>query len=187
MAMSLLRSANSRLALQACALRAIKLGPVIANTRSVLLREAPCLQKPLVRNISLTRPVRAAACADHTPIWKAERLLSAALLGVIPLALFFPNFWLDSLMAIALVAHSHWGLEACVTDYVRPIIFGTTIPKLAHIGLIVLSVLTLAGLLCFNMNDIGISRAIRRFWSIQPPQPPQPFDPCGRDKRSITF
>lgn len=79
------------------------------------------------------------------------------------------------------------GLEACVTDYVRPILFGNTIPKVAHIALIALSVLTLAGLLCFNMNDIGISRAIRRFWSIQPPQPPKPFDPCGRDKRSITF
>lgn len=57
------------------------------------------------------------------------------------------------------------GLEAIVTDYVRPILFGTTVPKLAHGLLLLVSAATLGGLFYFNYNDIGIAGFVRKIWS----------------------
>lgn len=63
--------------------------------------------------------------------------------------------------------HAHWGLEAIVTDYVRPVIFGNTVPKVAHGLLILYSALVLGGLIYFNLTDIGISQAVRKVWAIK--------------------
>lgn len=63
--------------------------------------------------------------------------------------------------------HGHWGLEACVTDYVRPVIFGETIPKISHGLLLLVSATTLGGLLYFIYTDIGIANAIRKLWAIK--------------------
>jgi succinate dehydrogenase (ubiquinone) membrane anchor subunit len=58
------------------------------------------------------------------------------------------------------------GLEAVVVDYVRPIVFGSVIAKLALGALYVLSIVTLAGLLFFITNDVGIVLAIKQFWKL---------------------
>ena len=58
------------------------------------------------------------------------------------------------------------GLEACVIDYVRPVIFGNFIPKVALGMLYVFSAALLGGLFYFNFNDVGVGRAIRKFWSV---------------------
>jgi len=123
--------------------------------------------KPTItyRSISSTAP-RCSAHGNHTTLWNAERALSLGLLGLIPAALMTPCGLFDNLLAISLVAHQHWGLEACVIDYIRPIIFGNAIPKLALGTLYAVSILTLAGLLYFNYHDIGIGRAVRKFWSV---------------------
>lgn len=57
------------------------------------------------------------------------------------------------------------GIEAIVIDYIRPIIFGSFVPRVALISLYVVSAATLGGLLYFNFSNIGISRAVRRLWS----------------------
>lgn len=54
-----------------------------------------------------------------------------------------------------------------VIDYVRPIIFGPVIPKVSIILVYVLSALTLGGLLYFNYSDIGVTKLIKKFWTIQ--------------------
>lgn len=59
------------------------------------------------------------------------------------------------------------GVEAIVVDYVRPVVFGEAIPKIARMLVFLISAFTLGGLLYFNMNDVGIARAVRRFWSIK--------------------
>lgn len=59
------------------------------------------------------------------------------------------------------------GLEACVIDYVRPIIFGPAIPKITLGLLYVISAATLGGLLYYNHICIGIGRTGRRFWEIK--------------------
>lgn len=114
--------------------------------------------------------MRSAAGGSHVTLWSAERALSVALLGIIPVAFLSPNQVTDGLFALAIVMHQHWGLEAIVTDYVRPIIFGNTVPKLAHILLAIVSAATLGGLLYFNYNDVGISTAIKKLWAVKPKQ-----------------
>jgi succinate dehydrogenase (ubiquinone) membrane anchor subunit len=51
-------------------------------------------------------------------------------------------------------------------DYVRPVIFGNVIPKIALGTVYVLSIATLAGLFFFITNDVGIVTAIKQFWKL---------------------
>lgn len=97
----------------------------------------------------------------HEKLWKAERYLSLALLGVIPAAAVIPHPILDYGLALSLVVHVHWGVEAIVTDYIRPSIFGPTIPKISIALVYVLSSLALGGLFMFNYTDVGITQATR--------------------------
>lgn len=108
-----------------------------------------------------------AAGGSHSGLWTAERALSLALLGLAPAALAYPSQTLDTLLAVSIVMHGHWGLEACVTDYIRPVIFGEAIPKISHGLLILVSATTLGGLLYFIYTDIGIANAIRKLWAIK--------------------
>lgn len=89
------------------------------------------------------------------------------MLGILPAALAFPSKTLDTLLAITVVMHAHWGIEACVVDYVRPVIFGSVIPKIAPFLVIAYSALVLGGLLYFINTDIGISQTVRKFWAIK--------------------
>ncbi|XP_018573422.1 succinate dehydrogenase [ubiquinone] cytochrome b small subunit, mitochondrial [Anoplophora glabripennis] len=104
---------------------------------------------------------------DHSKLWPIEKAVSIALLGLVPATFLTPNIVLDNLLAVAVVAHFHWGLEACVIDYVRPIIFGPVIPKIVLGLLYVISAATLGGLLYYNHNCIGIGKTGRRFWEIK--------------------
>lgn len=125
------------------------------------------LQKSVsIRQIATTA-VRNSASGNHATLWTAERAVSAALLVLLPAALIFPSKPLDALLAISVVMHAHWGIEACVVDYVRPIIFGSVIPKVAPALVVAFSALLLGGLLYFISTDIGISRAVRKLWAIK--------------------
>ena len=97
----------------------------------------------------------------HDKLWAAERYLSVGLLGVLPAAAVIPHPLMDYAVAFSLVIHVHWGVEAIVTDYVRPSIFGPIIPKISIALVYLLSSLTLGGLFMFNYTDVGISNAVR--------------------------
>lgn len=103
---------------------------------------------------------------SHSNLWTIERALSAALIVVIPAALAAPNKLLDTLAAVSLVMHCHWGVESNVVDYIRPIIFGKAIPKIALAGVYALSILTMAGLLQLIYSDIGFANTVRKIWSL---------------------
>lgn len=109
----------------------------------------------------------AAAPGHHAKLWTVERALSAGLLLALPAAIAFPSQPLDAIVAVSMVMHAHWGLEAIVVDYVRPILFGSVVPKLAHGLLVLFSAATLGGLFYFIYNDIGIGRAIRKLWAVK--------------------
>lgn len=98
---------------------------------------------------------------NHDGLWKAERYLSLGLLGVLPAAAVIPHPIMDYAVALSLVIHVHWGVEAIVTDYVRPSIFGPTIPKISIALVYILSSLALGGLFMFNYTDVGITQATR--------------------------
>jgi len=111
-----------------------------------------------------TRPM--SGHGDHVKLWTAERILSGALVPIIPLALIMPCAPLDCLLAFGLTVHSHWGIEAIVVDYVRPSVFGETIPKVAVAMVYGLSAMTLGGLFYFIYADVGIGQAIRLLWKL---------------------
>jgi len=103
---------------------------------------------------------------DHVKLWTAERILSAGLVPLIPMALLMPCAPFDYMVAFALTVHSHWGIEAIVVDYVRPSVFGNVLPKIA-LGLVYgLSAMTLGGLFYFIYADVGIANAIRMLWKL---------------------
>ncbi|XP_018794013.1 PREDICTED: succinate dehydrogenase [ubiquinone] cytochrome b small subunit, mitochondrial isoform X1 [Bactrocera latifrons] len=128
------------------------------------LNNAQCLS----RNFSLSSPKMSAAKGNHTPLWTAERLISLSLLGVVPAAFIYPSQTLDALLAVSVVLHSHWGVEAIITDYARPQVVGPLLPKVAHGALILLSIATLGGLFYIIQNDVGIANSIKQIWKIKP-------------------
>lgn len=125
------------------------------------------LQNILGRTIVLSAPKYSASSGHHATLWTAERALSAGLLALLPAAIIWPCQPLDALLAVSIVMHSHWGLEAIVTDYVRAVLFGSLVPKLAHGLLILFSAATLAGLFYFIYNDIGLGKAVRKIWAVK--------------------
>ncbi|XP_062377145.1 succinate dehydrogenase [ubiquinone] cytochrome b small subunit B, mitochondrial [Sardina pilchardus] len=93
--------------------------------------------------------------------WTAERILSIALLGMGPLAYFYPGPLVDYPLAAALALHGHWGVGQVLTDYVH----GDAKIKMANATLFMVSSITFAGLCYFNYNDVGICKAIALLWS----------------------
>lgn len=120
----------------------------------------------LVPKDMMKMQVRNSSSGDHVTLWTMEKALSAAMLPIVPMALLYPSAPLDYLLAFTITLHGHWGIEAIVVDYVRPAVFGETIPKLALALLYGLSTLTLGGLFYFVYADVGIANAIRLLWKL---------------------
>ncbi|XP_064470702.1 succinate dehydrogenase [ubiquinone] cytochrome b small subunit, mitochondrial-like [Ornithodoros turicata] len=133
-----------------------KCAPFASTVNSTLVPASPRLTA--IRSTS--------ADASHVAVWKAERLLSAALLGIVPGAFLFPCPAMDYLLAASVTMHIHWGVETIVVDYVRPTVFGNVIPKVAVGAVYALSMLTLGGLFYFNYSDVGVAKAIKMFWAL---------------------
>lgn len=116
--------------------------------------------------VSMTQTRAASAHGDHVRLWVIERIVSTSLLSLIPAAMLFENKFIDILLAAAVVMHTHWGLEAIILDYARPIVVGTVVPKVAFLMLNLLSVATLAGLLVLIYNGPGLTKVIKNGWAI---------------------
>lgn len=147
--------------------------PAVANAVPALpaLRAA---NQPQLNNL-VNQIVRNASTASTTPAassqgvshgssthWNVERYLSVALLAIIPASLLLESPVTDYILAISLVFHSHWGIQCVLTDYLH----GPTLPKVGNMLLYVVSALTLAGLCYFNYADIGLSKAVKKIWSL---------------------
>nr|WDE17738.1 mitochondrial succinate dehydrogenase cytochrome b small subunit [Neoseiulus barkeri] len=109
---------------------------------------------------------RESSSENHTPLWTAERAVSAALVGIAPMALCMPNPATDFLLSLALTAHIHWGMEAIAVDYVRARVVGNLLPKVAMGTVYALSFATLGGLMYFNFTDVGLANCVRMFWKL---------------------
>lgn len=133
------------------------------------IKSKSCILPFLTKPTSLVSVVPQRFCAtnvsshseNHTPVWNAERLLSAGLIGVMPLSFMIKSPVMDYALALAMVLHIHWGIEAVVVDYIRPRVFGAIVPKLALVSVYALSIATLAGLFYFNYTDVGVVQGIR--------------------------
>lgn len=138
MALSLLaRSCRSQVPLLK---QAVKFSSFTVPARNSLLRNATVsnvfAQKvpkmEIMRKIATSQPLRSSGGGGHAMLWTIERGLALRMLFIIPTALAFPSQALDALMSVSIVMHVHWGLDAIVTDYVRPILVGNVVPKVAH-------------------------------------------------------
>ncbi|XP_052737694.1 succinate dehydrogenase [ubiquinone] cytochrome b small subunit, mitochondrial-like [Bicyclus anynana] len=101
---------------------------------------------------------------DHAKLWIVEKGTNAALVVLIPFGLLIPNRLFDTILAILITAHAYWGLEACVVEYVRVLLFGLQLPKVAMGVVYAVTALMLGGLLFLNFNDIGLCRGFWRIW-----------------------
>ncbi|XP_066999724.2 succinate dehydrogenase [ubiquinone] cytochrome b small subunit, mitochondrial [Anabrus simplex] len=123
----------------------------------------PLLQK---MDFSVSSKLQSKAHENHSKLWSAERIVALALLGIVPAALVAPSQPLECIMAVSLVMHTHWGIEAIVVDYVRPILFGPVIPKIAHGLVYALSIVTLVGLFYLIFDGCGIVNTLRLLWRL---------------------
>lgn len=141
----------------------------LGNGTLAIQKEISLMKHKPAALFSTSQSLCAAAAAhdhSHSRIWTAERFLSAALVGILPAAVAFPNPVLDYILALSMTVHVHWGIEAIVVDYVRPSIVGAALSKAAVAVVYGVSVLTLGGLFYFNYTDVGLSQAIRMLWKL---------------------
>ncbi|XP_076332932.1 succinate dehydrogenase, subunit D [Tachypleus tridentatus] len=117
-------------------------------------------------HISAVKETSNAHAHNHTKIWAGERVLATSLFGIVPASFMFPSPVMDYALAFALTTHVHWGMESIVVDYIRPSLFGSTIPKIAVAGVYGMTMLTLGGLFYFNYSDVGLVQAIKMFWKL---------------------
>ncbi|CAG9826358.1 unnamed protein product [Diabrotica balteata] len=131
------------------------------STQPTQLFQASCM-KPSFYDFSKRH-----MSGHHAKIWPFEKLVTLSLVGLVPATFIMPNPILDDIFAGVMCLHMHWGLEGCLTDYVRPIILGPLIPKLALLLLYIVTLSTLASLLNYNHNDIGIGATFQKFWQME--------------------
>ncbi|XP_074598091.1 succinate dehydrogenase, subunit D [Brevipalpus obovatus] len=124
-------------------------------------RKISCITASVGRNHRNYCTAAPAAKEDHSKIWNFERILSAGLVGVMPLSFMINSPAMDYLLAVSMVLHIHWGLEAVVVDYIRPMVFGPVIPRVSLYALYLVSILSLAGLFYFNYTDVGMVQGLR--------------------------
>ncbi|KAE9413847.1 hypothetical protein Angca_005322 [Angiostrongylus cantonensis] len=148
----------------------IPLRQVIHVQRALLsARQMPRLYTPLT-----TSAVRATTSLndgankthDHSFHFKLERYFAAGMVPLIPAAYFIHGPVMDALLTVALSLHIHWGVQGVIEDYARPFVIGNAAAKAARAGVYVISAILLAGLLHFNTNDVGITKAFGLVFSL---------------------
>eukprot|EP00035_Acanthoeca_spectabilis_P020859 m.434983 g.434983 ORF g.434983 m.434983 type:complete len:158 (+) comp17791_c0_seq1:22-495(+) len=141
---------------------------VMAAARAVALRQAAMLRATAgmqVRTIRTAVPALSAGAVNNsgTSHWKIERALSVAL---VPLCLspFVTGggFTTDMMLAVALPIHNHMGMDVVLSDYVKPDSLMNASKALNW----VVGCGTTAGLVYFNLNDVGICKGLAQFWAL---------------------
>uniref|UniRef100_A0A183BL41 Succinate dehydrogenase [ubiquinone] cytochrome b small subunit n=1 Tax=Globodera pallida TaxID=36090 RepID=A0A183BL41_GLOPA len=102
----------------------------------------------------------------HALHFKLERYFAASMVPLLPVAYFVHGPFMDYALTVAIVLHSHWGIMVVIQDYARPLVIGETLAKMAPIAAYISSVLLLFGLLVFNYNDCGLTKAFEMVFSL---------------------
>jgi succinate dehydrogenase (ubiquinone) membrane anchor subunit len=113
-----------------------------------------------------TSPQRSSS--DHVRLWTAEKVVSAAMVPAFIVPFMHTTPLTDAMFCTLAILHSHWGIEAIVVDYIRPVLFGgnTTIPNICVALVWALSAFTLGALYYFAYTDVGIVNAIKMLWKL---------------------
>ena len=118
-----------------------------------------------VRSLSTTPVSRS---GDHVKLWTAEKIVSGVAVPGLILPFIYTTPLTDALFCTLFVMHAHWGIEAIVVDYIRPVLFGGshTIPNLCVAAVWGLSAFVLGALYYFNYTDVGVVNAIKMLWKV---------------------
>ncbi|CAJ0931889.1 unnamed protein product, partial [Mesorhabditis belari] len=130
----------------------------------LLARVAPRISVPIRTTTTLNDG--ASKTQDFSTHFKYERIWAAGLLPVIPAAYFIHGPVMDAVLTIALSLHIHWGVQAVIADYARPFVIGAGLAKASRMTSYLLTALLIAGLLHFNTNDVGITKAFSMLFSL---------------------
>ncbi|KJH51905.1 CybS [Dictyocaulus viviparus] len=134
-----------------------------------IVQRMPRLCTPLATNAIRTSSALddgASKTHDHSLHFKLERYFAAGMVPVIPAAYFIHGSLMDSLLTVILTLHIHWGVQGVIQDYARPFVIGDAAAKAARAGVYVITAALLAGLLHFNTNDVGITKAFELVFSL---------------------
>ncbi|ESO02115.1 hypothetical protein HELRODRAFT_66046, partial [Helobdella robusta] len=93
--------------------------------------------------------------------WINERYAAVALLPLIPAALIYPNYVLDTLLTTAMVMHTHWRLSGVAQDYIH----GQILPKIARPTVLLITIFAFGSICYFNYTDIGFANAARLLYT----------------------
>ncbi|RUS72813.1 hypothetical protein EGW08_019426 [Elysia chlorotica] len=92
--------------------------------------------------------------------WKVERFVAIAMTGIMPACLFVQGATMDHLLSTFVYLHGFWGIDGVLKDYL--VKFVPWIGKVWYL----LAIIGFAGLVNFNYNDVGITKAIQMLWSL---------------------
>ncbi|VVC28977.1 Hypothetical protein CINCED_3A008086 [Cinara cedri] len=103
---------------------------------------------------------------NHASLWRSERIVSIALLGLFPAAILYSSPIVDTLLAISTSIHIYWGMEALVVDYLRVPVVGQLANKAGHVAITLLAIVTLAGFLQVTFMGDGLGNALVQLWKL---------------------
>lgn len=92
--------------------------------------------------------------------WKIERIVAVSMLGIMPAAVYFQGPYWDALLSASVMLHGFWGVDGVLTDYLKKFV-----PWIGYIWY-ALAMAGVAGLIHFNYNDVGVTKAISMVWSM---------------------
>uniref|UniRef100_A0A0N5BB93 Succinate dehydrogenase [ubiquinone] cytochrome b small subunit n=1 Tax=Strongyloides papillosus TaxID=174720 RepID=A0A0N5BB93_STREA len=95
-----------------------------------------------------------------------EKYLTVAFMPFIPAAYFIHGPAMDMALAIGCSIHVYLGWHMVTTDYARPFLYGNTLAKAGRATAIIFAISCLAGLLHFNYNDVGLTKAFEMVFAL---------------------
>eukprot|EP00096_Caligus_rogercresseyi_P007130 TRINITY_DN2466_c0_g1_i1.p1 TRINITY_DN2466_c0_g1~~TRINITY_DN2466_c0_g1_i1.p1 ORF type:complete len:153 (-),score=39.19 TRINITY_DN2466_c0_g1_i1:345-803(-) len=151
----------------------------MASLAAILARKSPLFQglrsasSPLLRadpkSLLRTSAVsQGGLVADHGKLWNFERVIATLQVPAVVIPFTYTTPVTDAIFCTLAVLHTHWEIEGCAVDYIRPSLFNgsNVIPYIAQAAVWVLSAAALGGLFYFNYTDIGFVNAIKMFWRL---------------------
>ncbi|KAG8222011.1 hypothetical protein J437_LFUL002772 [Ladona fulva] len=99
------------------------------------------LRCSVIKKFSVSPRQLSAESHDHSKLWTVERVVAMNTLALVPAAFIFQSPFMDCLISLLLVMHSHWGLEAIIVDYMRPRVVGPVLPKVSMVQVAVEKIL----------------------------------------------
>ena len=113
------------------------------------------------QTVSLRPPAANMASFTTSDHWKVERVVTVAMLAIIPGSFVYDSALMNYLLAASMAIHAHWGMDAVLIDYCPR----KALP-FANLVRYLMTAIAFGGLCYFNYNDMGLTKALKALWSM---------------------